>query len=43
MKNIFAVQDDIAASVAGALKATLEGGQTPKAKAANPEAYNAYV
>jgi tetratricopeptide (TPR) repeat protein len=37
------VQDDIAASVAGALKATLEGGQTPKAQEVNPEAYNAYL
>jgi eukaryotic-like serine/threonine-protein kinase len=43
MKNIFAVQDDISASVAGALKATLEGGQTPKAQEVNPEAYNAYL
>jgi tetratricopeptide (TPR) repeat protein len=29
--------------VAGALKATLDGGQTPKAKEVNPEAYNAYL
>ena len=43
MENIFAVQDDIAASVAEALKATLEGGQTPKAQQTNPEAYNAYL
>ena len=43
MENIFAVQDDIAASVAGALKVTLEGGQTPKAQQTNPEAYNAYL
>ena len=43
MENIFAVQDDIAASVAGALKVTLEGGQTPKAQETNPEAYNAYL
>ena len=43
MENIFAVQDDIAASVAEALKVTLEGGQTPKAQQTNPEAYNAYL
>jgi TolB-like protein/Flp pilus assembly protein TadD len=42
MENIFAVQDDIAASVAGALKATLEG-QPAKTKEVNPEAYNAYL
>jgi serine/threonine protein kinase/lipoprotein NlpI len=43
MENIFAVQDEIAASVAEALKATLEGEQTPKAQDTNPEAYNAYL
>jgi serine/threonine protein kinase/Tfp pilus assembly protein PilF len=43
MENIFAVQDDIAASVAGALKLALEGGQSLKAKEINPEAYNAYL
>ena len=43
MENIFAVQDDIAASVSRALKVTLEGGQTPKAQQTNPEAYNAYL
>jgi tetratricopeptide (TPR) repeat protein len=43
MENIFAVQDEIASSVANALKATLEGGQTPKAQETNPEAYNAYL
>jgi tetratricopeptide (TPR) repeat protein len=43
MENIFAVQDDIAGSVAGALKVTLEGGQPPKAQQTNPEAYNAYL
>jgi TolB-like protein/lipoprotein NlpI len=42
MENIFAVQDDISASVAGALKATLEG-QPVKTKETNPEAYNAYL
>ena len=43
MENIFAVQDEIAGSVAGALKVALEGGQTPKAQQTNPEAYNAYL
>lgn len=43
LENIFAVQDDIANSVAGALKVTLEGGQTFKAKQTNPEAYIAYL
>jgi TolB-like protein/lipopolysaccharide biosynthesis regulator YciM len=43
MENIFAVQDDIAGSVARALKVTLEGGQAPKAQQTNPEAYNAYL
>jgi tetratricopeptide (TPR) repeat protein len=43
MDNIFAVQDDIAASVAGALKLALEGGQPPKTQETNPEAYNAYL
>jgi TolB-like protein/tRNA A-37 threonylcarbamoyl transferase component Bud32/lipoprotein NlpI len=43
MENIFAVQDDIAASVARALKVALEGGQTPRAQQTNPEAYNAYL
>jgi eukaryotic-like serine/threonine-protein kinase len=43
MDNIFAVQDDIAKSVAGALKVALEGGPTPKAQVTNPEAYNAHL
>ena len=43
MDNIFAVQDDISASVAGALKATLEGGQPAKAQETDPAAYNAYL
>src|SRR5262245_9247061 len=42
MENIFAVQDEISASVADALKATLEG-QPAKTKETNPEAYNAYL
>jgi serine/threonine protein kinase/Tfp pilus assembly protein PilF len=41
--NIFAVQEDIAASVSEALKVTLDGGQTSKTQLANPEAYNAYL
>lgn len=43
MENIFAVQDEIAASVADALKATLEGSQISKTQQTNPEAYNAYL
>jgi tetratricopeptide (TPR) repeat protein len=43
MENIFAVQDDIANSVAGSLKVALEGGQTLKLQRTNPEAYNAYL
>lgn len=43
MDNIFAIQDDISASVSEALKAALEGGQTPKIGKTNPEAYNAYL
>ncbi|MCI0423037.1 MAG: tetratricopeptide repeat protein, partial [Acidobacteria bacterium] len=43
MENIFAVQDDIAASVAGALKVALEGVRIPKAQQTNPVAYNAYL
>ena len=43
MENIFAVQDEIAASVSEALKVTLEGSETPKTKQTNPEAYNAYL
>jgi tetratricopeptide (TPR) repeat protein len=43
MENIFAVQDDIATSVANALKVTLEGTQSPKTQQMNPDAYNAYL
>jgi eukaryotic-like serine/threonine-protein kinase len=43
MENIFAVQDDIAASVAGALKVTLDGGRTLKPGETNPEAHNAFL
>jgi serine/threonine protein kinase/Tfp pilus assembly protein PilF len=43
LENIFAVQDDIAASVAGALKVALEGNSIPKPQRINAEAYNAYL
>src|SRR5262249_6068894 len=43
LENIFAVQDDIASSVAGAMKVALEGGQTSKSEQTNPDAYNAYL
>ena len=43
MDNIFAVQDEIASSVAGALKSTLEGGRPPATRQVNTEAYNAYL
>jgi serine/threonine protein kinase/Tfp pilus assembly protein PilF len=45
LKDIFAIQDDIAASVAAALKATLLGRQTstPSAEVRNVEAHNAYL
>jgi serine/threonine protein kinase/TolB-like protein/lipoprotein NlpI len=43
MENIFVVQDEIAASVAGALKVELEGSEIPKSQHTSPEAYNAYL
>ncbi|MCI0416097.1 protein kinase [bacterium] len=43
LHDIFAVQDEIANSVARALKVTLLGENTPIARAANPQAYNAYL
>ena len=43
MDNIFIIQDDIASSVAGALKAKLEGDALPETKELNPEAYTAYL
>lgn len=43
IENIFAVQDEITSAVADALRATLQGEQTPKLKETNPEAYNAYL
>ena len=42
LDDIFAVQEDIASSVAGALKVTLLGNG-PKARGTNVEAYNAYL
>lgn len=45
LKDIFAVQDEIARSVAGSLKVTLQGAATaaPSAQAKNADAYNAYL
>jgi tetratricopeptide (TPR) repeat protein len=43
MQNVFAIQNDIAASVADALKSTLEGGETFKTQVINPRAYNVYL
>ena len=45
LKDVFAVQDEIARSVAGSLKVTLLGGKTatPSAPGTNAEAYNAYL
>jgi eukaryotic-like serine/threonine-protein kinase len=41
--DIFAVQEEIARSVAGALKVKLLGLNMPPTQATNPEAYNAYL
>ena len=43
MTDIFAVQDEIARSVAGSLRVTLLGGKTPASRGTSPEAYNAYL
>ena len=45
LKDVFAVQDEIARSVAGSLKVTLLGGKTatPSTQATNADAYNAYL
>ncbi|MCI0447867.1 hypothetical protein L0152_32210 [bacterium] len=43
MENIFAVQDDIASSVASALNLTLGKGRTNSVQETQPEAYNAYL
>ena len=45
LKDVFAVQDEIARSVAGSLKVTLLGATTPasSAQGKNADAYNAYL
>jgi serine/threonine protein kinase/tetratricopeptide (TPR) repeat protein len=45
LKDVFAVQEEIARSVAGSLKVTLLGGTTatPAGHSNNPDAYNAYL
>ena len=43
LNDVFAVQDDIARSVSGALKITLLGEKPSFAKSQNAEAYNAYL
>lgn len=43
LNDIFAVQDEIATSVASALKATLLKSASPSAHTANPDAYSAYL
>jgi len=44
LKDVFAVQDEIARSVAGSLKVALLGnGAAASTRAKNPEAYNAYL
>ena len=43
ISNIFAIQDDIASSVAGALQVKLSGGSIPKEPHTSVEAYNAYL
>ena len=42
MKEVFAIQDEIATAVVHALKATLTG-KTPQAKKTNPDAYALYL
>jgi serine/threonine protein kinase/Tfp pilus assembly protein PilF len=43
MENVFAVQEEIAASVSDALKVALGENQVAKPRQTNPEAYNAYL
>ncbi len=43
LDDVFAVQDEIARSVAGSLKVTLMAGKAPASRGTNPEAYNAYL
>ncbi len=43
LKDVFAVQEDIARSVAGSLKVKLLGAKAPSPQATTPSAYNAYL
>jgi len=43
LNDIFAVQEEIAQSVAGALKVALLGGTSPSARGTSQEPYNAYL
>jgi tetratricopeptide (TPR) repeat protein len=43
LNDIFAVQEEIARSVAASLKVTLLGPRTPSSRGTNAEAYNAYL
>ena len=43
LENIFAVQDEIASAVAGALRVSLTGNQLAKSQETNPESYSAYL
>lgn len=43
LTDIFAVQEEIARSVAGSLKVTLLGAKMPSSQATNSEAYTAYL
>ena len=43
LDDIFAIQDEIAAEVVGALKLTLLGETAPRARETNPEAYALYL
>jgi serine/threonine protein kinase/Tfp pilus assembly protein PilF len=43
LTDVFAVQEDIARSVARSLSVTLLGGKAPSPQATNVEAYNAYL
>jgi TolB-like protein/Flp pilus assembly protein TadD len=43
LDDVFAVQQEIAGQVAGALKVTLMAGQAPGPQSRNVEAYNAYL
>jgi TolB-like protein/cytochrome c-type biogenesis protein CcmH/NrfG len=43
LTDVFAVQEEIAHSVAASLKVTLLGAKTPAAQETNPQAYSAYL